>query len=416
MPYISLLLFLLFSGLLSAQEIPGCADPRANNYNHAATMQDGSCTYNLTIYNPPFKYKLPAEVNETSGLVYFRGLLWTINDSGNEPVLYGLDPQTGEIFQRIRIGNAKNVDWEDLAQDENFIYIGDFGNNSGGRKFLQIYRVPKKAIPTKGDETITSDKIVFNYPDYQGKPEKKKQTNFDCEAFVVIDSTIHLFTKNWGDHQTKHYRLPARPGRFVAELLFTFDARGLITAADYNPATHELLLLGYTKNEWVPFFWLLFDFQGDDFFSGNKRRIDLLNIFATQTEGICFTDGRNGVITSEGNKAFSQSAYDFRTKVWTAPESRLAGGEQAADFGFLILPATEKENRIELVFDSMPVGQFQLELYDAQGNPVRLKKYKMLRKEGRGRIRLKVRQLEPGIYVLRLVSGNRFVEHKFVKE
>ena len=43
----------------------------------------------------------------------------------------------------IKIDNAKNDDWEELAEDDEFIYIGDFGNNNGKRKNLCIYIIRK---------------------------------------------------------------------------------------------------------------------------------------------------------------------------------------------------------------------------------------------------------------------------------
>ena len=415
-PIVVLLFVFLLSSHLSAQKTAGCTDPQASNFNPQANAQDGSCTYKLTVYNPPLKYLLPDEVNETSGLIYFRDGLWTINDSGNAPILYCLDPETGEVIQRITIGNAKNRDWEDLAQDEAYIYIGDFGNNSGARKFLDIYRVPKTAIPLKGDAEVNSDKIVFQYPDYKGKPEQRKQTNFDCEAFVVINDSIHLFSKNWGDQQSKHYRIPKTPGNYVAELLFTFDTKGLITAADYNAQTNQLILLGYTKNEWVPFFWLLSDFQDCNFFAGNKRRIDLLNIIATQTESICFTNGQSGVLTSEGNRAFSQAAYNFSMVRWIQPETMAGTDVEPTSFDFKIEPETVKGKKLELLVMNLPDVQYQLELYDEDGNQLPLKKYKLSRKKGAGRIKLKIGDLKPGNYVLRVSSGNNFVEHNFIKE
>ena len=135
------ILFLLISE--SNAQISGCTDPKANNYNPLATTNNGSCTYNVTIYNPPLKYLLPDEVDENSGLAYLNGKLWTINDSGGLPVLYALDTTNGQIVQRIAIANAVNIDWESLADDDQYIYIGDFGNNSGNRDDLSIYRVLK---------------------------------------------------------------------------------------------------------------------------------------------------------------------------------------------------------------------------------------------------------------------------------
>ena len=90
-------------------------------------------------YNPPIHIrKLPAALSETSGLIYYNGLFWTHNDSGGEPKIYGIDTLKGKIIQTIHL-NASHKDWEDIAQDDDYIFIGDFGssfsdqeNNSSG--------------------------------------------------------------------------------------------------------------------------------------------------------------------------------------------------------------------------------------------------------------------------------------------
>jgi len=62
-------LIALFSGNIKSQESgKGCTDPAAKNYDITASVNNGSCTYKTTVYNPPFKYLLPEEVQETSGL------------------------------------------------------------------------------------------------------------------------------------------------------------------------------------------------------------------------------------------------------------------------------------------------------------------------------------------------------------
>ena len=91
---------------------------------------------------------LPENVLESSGLIYYNNRLITHNDSGNSPQLYELDSLGSQIFRTITINNATNIDWEDITQDDTYIYVGDFGNNSGNRQDLRIYRI-KKSLQTK---------------------------------------------------------------------------------------------------------------------------------------------------------------------------------------------------------------------------------------------------------------------------
>ena len=114
----------------------------------------------------------------------------------------------------VKIENAKNTDWEELAEDETYIYIGDFGNNSGKRKDLVIYRVNK--IDLLGERDVTADRIEFDFPeqiDFTGSG----QTNFDCEAMVSIGDSLFLFTKNHGNLKTNLYSLPKTPGDHSAK-------------------------------------------------------------------------------------------------------------------------------------------------------------------------------------------------------
>ena len=88
--------------------------------------------------------RLSKKVNETSGLELVDGNFLTLNDSGDEPYLYTFDRE-GKILSKILIKGAQNRDWESLASDEKYIYIGDIGNNKGNRKDLttEVYALTK---------------------------------------------------------------------------------------------------------------------------------------------------------------------------------------------------------------------------------------------------------------------------------
>jgi hypothetical protein len=69
------------------------------------------------------------KVDETSGIIIYQGSFLTHNDSGGKPILYRIDTLTGKIIGKIEITNAKNKDWEDIAQDKDYIYVLYFLNN-----------------------------------------------------------------------------------------------------------------------------------------------------------------------------------------------------------------------------------------------------------------------------------------------
>src|SRR5262245_58181650 len=117
-----LAVFLISCERIQAQ-VPGCTDPLANNYNSSANKNDGSCTYAAATQAATLKGALPASIRETSGLVFWNGMLWTHNDDG-DTALYAIDTTDGHILRRVPIKGVVNNDWEDITQDDDYIYIG----------------------------------------------------------------------------------------------------------------------------------------------------------------------------------------------------------------------------------------------------------------------------------------------------
>ncbi|NOX85346.1 MAG: T9SS type A sorting domain-containing protein [Chlorobi bacterium] len=405
-----------FVAQVYAQDVPGCTDPRANNYNPAATVNDGSCTYDPTFYSPPFRFLLPAEVKETSGLLYYDNDFWTLNDSGNDPIIYRLDTTNGSIIQRITVLKASNVDWETLAQDDDYIYIGDVGNNSGNRDDLGIYIVAKASIPASGDASVNSNHITFTYSDYPGQKIERDDNNFDCEAMICIGDSLYLFSKNWGNQKTKLYRFPKTPGNYTAEKIYTYDANGLVTGADYNKTAKEITLLGYHKSTKIPFFWLLFDYHDNLLFSGNKRRIDLISIVSNQSEGITYTNDKNGIISSEGTLLNIQSANNFSTGQWTDSITTGIHYLQGEAFNFTLSPNPVSHSKLTVTVPRLPKGNYEVKVYDSAGKLMQIKNYSLGSSKGGLKIKLKVGDLKPGIYFVRIRSGSQALEKKFIKQ
>ena len=292
-----LLLAVLVAPRANAQS--GCPDPQASNYNPAATTNDGSCQYATTTSALPLKTKLADAVAESSGLLYLGGKLWTLNDSGNAPVLFRVDSTDGHVVQQVRLTNFDNVDWEDLTADAQYVYVGDFGNNNGDRRDLRILRVTQADLGPAAT-TATAEAIAFSYPDQSDFTPRTNQHNYDCEAFFFANDSLHLFTKNWGDMQTRYYTVPAKPGTHVAHLKATFNVNGLVTAAARNAAGSVTGLLGYSARDGATFVWLLSGYRSTGFFQANKRRIELPNaLLIGQAEGLCFVGNTRAFVSNE---------------------------------------------------------------------------------------------------------------------
>ena len=278
--------------------------------------QEESYVGSTPLFAPEFKSMLPETVRETSGLFFHNGRLWTHNDSGGKPILYGLDTTTFEVVQQITLVNAKNKDWEDVCTDGEKVYVGDFGNNKGKRKNLRIYIFPLKDIPQEGNASITVDSIRFNFGDQTVFEHKKQEHDYDCEAMFATHDALYLFSKGWATGTTRLYRLSKTPGTQVAEVVNGFDSQGLITGADYDPESGILVVVGYVNKIWLPFLYLIYDF--DDMGTNlPNRRFELHNYLGHQTEGICFYDKGKCFLSAETSPTSASRVFtiDFRKRI-----------------------------------------------------------------------------------------------------
>lgn len=139
-------------------------------------------------------YSLEPQLKEISGLEQLNeSTLVAINDGGNKAELFLFDLE-GKPIKTVTVSNATNVDWEDLAKDEKFLYIGDIGNNNNNRKDLCIYKVKIEDVLNMSE--VTAEKISFNYYDQKEFPPSKEFLNFDAEGMIAYRNAIFIFSKN----------------------------------------------------------------------------------------------------------------------------------------------------------------------------------------------------------------------------
>jgi len=118
-------------------------------------------------------------LSESSGVAVSRnnpGVLWTHNDSGDEPVVYATD-LSGRDLGRIRVSGAEAVDWEDIAVGpcpapagaEACLYVADTGDNFEARSTAGIYIFPEPLVPdgglTSAERTDQARLVRIHYSD-----------------------------------------------------------------------------------------------------------------------------------------------------------------------------------------------------------------------------------------------------------
>jgi hypothetical protein len=242
---------------------------------------------------------LPADLAENSGITDGGDLIWFINDSGNEPVIYGYNRSSNSIERKVVVKNMVNVDWEDITQNDDNIYIGDFGNNAGSRTDLKIISISKSSLAADIDTVVPTGIIDFSYEDQTDFTPAAEQTRYDCEAFIATNEKIYLFTKDWVDQRTRIYSLPLTTGDYSAEFIDEWVVEGLITAAAWSPEKKELYLLGYTPV--IPFLWVYSDFDAGEVSYASAKRSDFFEFMGTQTEGLMINANGSVLISCEAS-------------------------------------------------------------------------------------------------------------------
>lgn len=239
---------------------------------------------------------LPTSLKETSAVELVKGsnLLWVIEDAGNKNNLYGLD-RNGNIIKDIDIDNVQNIDWEDLASDnDGNIYIGDIGNNSKKRKNFAIFKISQ---PANLDETTDAEVISFRLP--------KDMKSQDFESFFLYNNWFYLFSKE--NKKTKLMKVPNQIGDHEAIYISEFKLKGKntkVTSADISDDGKTVVLLNHDK------LWKLTGFKSDNFFKGTIEAVEFEH--NSQKEGINLIGPSDVLITDEKTKHEGGNLYRFQ--------------------------------------------------------------------------------------------------------
>ena len=184
----------------------------------------------------------PPVLSETSGLEFAGDSMITFNDSGGQAGIFVFSPSSPEFPRFIELPGAQNFDWEDVAADSLNLYVGDFGNNSGSRDTLIIYKLNiNNLVP----EMPKPEVISFSFSEMTAEYRNQRKNPFDCEAMAIIGDSIWLFTKNWQDESSWIYKLPVIPGHYDLQVQSALFPKMLVTGADYISADNLLYLIGY---------------------------------------------------------------------------------------------------------------------------------------------------------------------------
>ena len=204
----------------------------------------------------------------------------TINDSGDGPVVYVLDPRTGRTVGRSTYaGDAVDVEalTPGLGGD---VWVGDIGDNNGVRAGVQVYRLPALR---DGDREVPSTRYDLAYPGGARDAETLLVQPRTGRLYVVskefMGGTVYAAPRRLRSDGPNQLRPIGRAPGIVTDGAFFPDGRHVVLR-DYSRA----YVLDTTRVPWR-----------------SVGSVELPD--QPQGEGVAVrADGRNLLVSSEGER------------------------------------------------------------------------------------------------------------------
>lgn len=147
------------------------------------------------------------QLPEVSGIVKsqrFADIYWVHNDSGNPPTLFAIR-KDGSIVRSYPV-EAANIDWEDIAiDDQGHLYLGDIGNNGGRLPLRMVYMLDEPDPSQPSDKPLKPIKSSSYRFDESGR--------FDAEGLCVDRrrGMVFVVTKRFDRGEATLYEIPFEP-------------------------------------------------------------------------------------------------------------------------------------------------------------------------------------------------------------
>ena len=251
---------------------------------------------------------LPKTINETSGLEFYNKNFITHNDSGDGPSLYVFN-ENGDLIKTMDLNKDSNFeiennDWEDIASDDEYLFVADTGNNFGNRDNLNIIRISKK------DNYSVDGIIEVSYADQETFFPRPKH-KYDAETIIIINEQLVLFSKDRENLNTDLYlvdKFDKGPQKLTSEV--AFNVNSLITGGDYNNELNFLALVSYnSKGSQYLILFERFDLENLEENTFKKYKIPLER---AQIESIKIIDKNTFWVTSEDEGIGNPFMYKLR--------------------------------------------------------------------------------------------------------
>jgi hypothetical protein len=245
------------------------------------------------------------------------GVFFSINDSGNDALLFALDT-TGADRGVWRVAGATNVDWEATAMGPcaaggaaSCIYIGDVGDNDAVHQSRTIYRVAEPDATTgvvgKKPGLVTAEALQYRYQD---RPHDVEAMYVPPNGDVVLITKRPSIVRLGKYRQALVFRLPSSlwgaKGVSIAMLVDSLPIIPgsapfrLITDAALSPDAKHLAVRTYAQ---------VYIFATDSLTGAVNHDIapsvcDITTLSEFQGEGVTWVNNAGRLLfTSEGRRA-----------------------------------------------------------------------------------------------------------------
>jgi hypothetical protein len=162
-------------------------------------------------------------------------LAYTINDSGNDTVVFVIELDSGDVVGTTTL-DVEGEDTEAMAiGTDDRLYVGDIGDNAENRDTVALYALDQ---PATGDATVTPDVYEVRYADGPS----------DAEALLVDPATgrMSIVTKNLLAGSVYELPNPLQADRInVARPIRDVATEGMVTDGAYLPDGSGVLLRTY---------------------------------------------------------------------------------------------------------------------------------------------------------------------------
>ena len=257
--------------------------------NHAEKEYKSPPGYNL---NSPYIIKLPAELEEVSGIAYYAKDNSLFAESDEKGCLYKIFLNKPTDIRKWKFGHKRN--YEDIVLHDSTFYILNNNGDIVSLNFLKDSIIPHEyTFPENG-------KYEFESLYYDDKLQKLVLVCKDCE----IDKKNAASTYSFDLQQFTYSSGFTVDAKNISEVIGPKSTKFKPSGASINPVTGEIYIISSINKLLV---------VGDR--NGTLKEIYHLDpsIF-TQPEGITFAPNGNLFISNEGGKTHAAAILFYQFK------------------------------------------------------------------------------------------------------